>query len=237
MALFYRVAELILSMETYGRTMEQSAPYLIPNASHVDIVIESNWSDKKNKYPNLSDSDGEYLATGYSFYKQLLRFYGLMLHSSAIVVDDKAYLFTAPSGTGKSTHTSLWLDLFGDRAFILNDDKPAVRLIDDIWYAFGTPWSGKHDISVNTGVPIAGIAVLERGDKNEIEPFEGKEAVLSILKQVNRPKAAELRIKLLELLDKLITDVPIWKLKCNMDPEAAIVAYEAMSGEKWEETK
>ncbi len=230
---FYRIAGLNVEMDSFGRSVEQAQPYRIEHCTQSDIIIESNWPSKKKDYPLLSDSDGEYLATGFSFYKQLLFHHGFQLHSSAVVVDGKAYLFTADSGTGKSTHTSLWLQQFGERAFILNDDKPALRLEDGVWYAYGTPWSGKHDISVNTRVPVAGIACLERGEENRIESFSGQEAVLTILRQSNRPKAPEYRIKLLELLDKLITQVPIWKLRCNMDPEAAIVSYEAMSGEKW----
>ena len=166
---------------------------------------------------------------------QLLGRNTLMLHGSTVAVDGKAYLFTADSGTGKSTHTSLWLRAFGDRAYILNDDKPALRLEDGAWYAYGTPWSGKHDISVNTRVPVKGIALLERGAQNEITPAANAEAVSKLLKQVNRPRAMEYRIKLLELLDQLITKVPVWNLRCNMNPEAAAVAYEAMSGTQFNE--
>ena len=235
MELYYLVASLVVEMDSFGRVVDQARPYLLEKKREPDIVISSNWISKKEEYPTLSDEDGEYLATGISFYKQLLFHDGLMLHSSAVVVDGNAYLFTADPGIGKSTHTGLWLKQFGDRAFILNDDKPALRLEDGVWYAYGTPWSGKHDISVNARVPVAGIACLERGEINEIEPFSGRDAVLALLRQCNRPKAAEYRIKLLELLDKLITQVPVWKLKCNMDPEAAIVSYEAMSGCKYEE--
>ena len=128
-----------------------------------------------------------------------------------------------------STHTKLWLKKFGSRAFILNDDKPALRLEEDGWYAYGTPWSGKEDISVDARVPVAGIAVVERGEKNSIEPFGGVKAVHAILKQVNRPKEMGYREKILDLLDQLITQVPVWKLCCNMDPEAADIAYGAMS--------
>ena len=71
--------------------------------------------------------------------------------------------------------------------------------------------------------------MLERGDDNVITPFSGKNAIFEILSQTNRPKSAEYRGKLLELLDGLITSVPIWKLRCNMDIEAAFVAYNAMS--------
>lgn len=232
---YYRITGLIVKMDTFGRTFNQACPYSIENECEPDIIISSNWVSRKNEYMMLSDDDGEYLSTGINFYKQLISRDGLMLHSSCVVVDGRAYLFAANSGTGKSTHTGLWLKQFRDRAFILNDDKPAVRLEEGVWYAYGTPWSGKHDISVNARVPVAGIACLERGEINEIEPFSGRDAVLALLRQCNRPKAAEYRIKLLELLDKLITQVPVWKLKCNMDPEAAIVSYEAMSGCKYEE--
>jgi len=163
--------------------------------------------------------------------REKLGFDGLMLHASAVVVDGKAYLFTADSGTGKSTHTRLWLERFGSRAYILNDDKPALRLEEDGWYAYGTPWSGKNDISVDARVPVAGIAVIERAAENSIAPFGGVPAIREILKQVNRPRDTTCREKLLELMDLLITRVPVWKLRCNMDPEAAEVSFGAMSKE------
>lgn len=229
----YKIAGLIVQMDSFGRTITQAQPYSIITEQAPDIVIASNWAEKKQKYPHLSDSDGEYLATGFDFYKKLLNFEGFQLHSSAVVVDGKAYLFTADPGTGKSTHTGLWLRQFGERAFILNDDKPAVRREGDTWYAYGTPWSGKYDISVDTRVPVAGIAVVVRDPNNWIEPYSGKDAVVDILRQVNRPRDMQYRMKLLTLLDQLMTQIPIWKLHCNMDPGAAIVSYEAMSGKKW----
>ena len=199
---YYKIANLIVKMDSYGRTAEQAKAYICELCDKPDIVIESNWVNVKDKYPEINDEIGEYLYSGSSFYKQLLDFGGMMLHSSAVVVDGKAYLFTAPCGTGKSTHTKLWLELFGDRAFILNDDKPALRLEDFVWYAYGTPWSGKYDISVDTRVPVGGIAAVERADTNSIEPYSGKEAIVDIMRQVNRPKDMAFRIKLLELLDK-----------------------------------
>jgi len=153
----------------------------------------------------------------------------MLIHASAVVVDDRAYLFSAPCGTGKSTHTKLWLKEFGDRAFILNDDKPALRLEDGVWYAYGTPWSGKHDLSANVRVPVAGICFLSRSEKNEIKPFTGPKAIFSLLDQTARPPSPSLRGMLMTLCDKLLTTVPVWQMGCNMDPEAARVSYEAMS--------
>ena len=139
---------------------------------------------------------------------------------------------SAPSGTGKSTHTQLWLQVFGDRAKILNDDKPAMRLENGVWYAYGTPWSGKYDYSVNTKVPLAGICILSRGDENRILPYGGAKAIHDILTQTIRSSDADAMIKLLELLDQLVTAVPVWKMECTPDPEAARVAYRAMSGKE-----
>ena len=231
----YKIAGLTVAMDSFGRTVKQAIPYLSNETDNIDIRIESAREIIRKRTKTLSDDDLEYIGTGAFFYRELLKFNGFQFHSSAVVMDGKAYLFSANSGTGKSTHTSLWLEKFGSRAYILNDDKPALRLIDGIWYAFGTPWSGKNDISVNAGVPIAGICMLERGEQNAINPFSGKDAIFEIYVQSTRPKAAEYRIKLLELLDKLITQIPVWKLMCNMEPDAAVVSYEAMSGHKWEE--
>ena len=227
---FYKIAGLTVKMDSFGMTDKQAEPYRIETQPSADFTVSTKGLDAEKKLPDCSEDVREYLVSGVVFYKNLLNFDGLMLHASAVVVDGRAYLFTAPSGTGKSTHTELWLKQFGSRAYILNDDKPALRLEDGTWYAYGTPWSGKNDISRNERIPLAGIAALERGENNEIEPFKGKEAVIAIMRQVNRPGATDSRIKLMQITDKLITQVPIWKLRCNMDPQAAVVAYEAMSG-------
>ena len=231
----YKIAGLAVRMDTFGRTQKQAEPYLSADATpDVDIVISSDWKLLQSRQPHLSDEDCEYMATGASFYKQLMNHDGLMLHSSAVVVDGRAYLFSAPCGTGKSTHTKLWLKQFGPRACILNDDKPALRLEDGVWYAYGTPWSGKYDISTNCRAALAGIALLERGTDNKMEAYGGVDAIRLLLNQMVRPPDSASRVKLLELTDKLVTRVPVWKLTCNMDPEAALVAYEAMSGRKGE---
>ena len=235
MAEKYKVADLLFEMDTFGRTLQQAEPYICNCLENTDFVLTTYSDEVKNLYEGIDDDLAEYLGTGVSFYKELLKHNGMMLHSSAVVVDGQVYLFSADSGTGKSTHTMLWRKLFPSNSYILNDDKPALRYVDGIWYAYGTPWSGKHDISVNIGVPVKGIAFVERGSDNIIEPYGGKLAILDFLKQVNRPRGMEYRILVLDLLDKLLRDVPVWKLKCNMDPEAAIVSYEAMSGKKYKE--
>lgn len=231
MAYYYRIANLIVAMDSFGRTVAQAQPYLTECCGGADITIRSNWKALQASQPHLSDEDAEYLTSGGSFYRQLLPFDGMMLHASAVVRDGKAYLFTAPCGTGKSTHTRLWLENFPD-AFILNDDKPALRLEDGTFYAYGTPWSGKTAQNRNVRVELGGICVLGRAKENRIMPHAGSAALHDILEQTLRPRDPALMGKLLDILDRLLTLVPVWKLECNMEPQAAHVSYNAMSGKE-----
>ena len=239
MVYYYRIAGLLVQMETFGRTLEQAAVYMT-EAGKPDIVISSHPEVFSETQPHLSLDDCEYLCTGASFYKQLLKFDGMLIHASAVVKDGFAYLFSAPCGTGKSTHTELWRETFGDeKVLMLNDDKPALRREDGKWYAYGTPWSGKTAQNTNIRVPLGGVCVLQRGETNVIEPFAGAKAAFALLEQTVRPPDGKSRALLLELLDDMMAKTPIWKLSCTPTKEAALVSHRAMSAEahkRWGKT-
>lgn len=155
----------------------------------------------------------------------------LMLHGSTVAVDGKAYLFTAPCGTGKSTHTRLWRELFGKRAIMVNDDKPFLQITSSCVLAYGSPWSGKHGLASNICVPLQGICSLHRGRENTISPGLASSFMELLYHQVHTPEDAGLAQKTLSLVDTLARRVPLWEMHCNKDPEAAMIAYEAMSGD------
>lgn len=230
---FYRICGLTVSCDfRYGLMTARGEKYLC-NGSNADIVIDysAEAMDRLHRIaPHLSGEECELVYTAEAFYNKLLKFNGFMLHSSAVEVDGRAYLFSAPSGTGKSTHTRLWLQKFGNRARIINDDKPAIRAENGIIHAYGTPWSGKEDLSVNGGFPIEGICVLERSSENFIIPMDEGQAIFSILNQTLRPSDPEAMSKLLELLDGVMKNVRVWKMGCNISLEAAEMAHKAMSG-------
>ena len=217
-------------MDTFGRTEKQAEPYLVDSADDAQIRITSDPAALHERQPHLSMDSCEYLCTGASFYRQLLQFDGLLLHASAVVMDGYAYLFSAPCGTGKSTHTGLWRQAFGqDRVQLLNDDKPAIRRENSRWYAYGTPWSGKTDQNINMRVPLGGVCILARGETNVIAPFGGSAAIFALLEQTARPPMAAARARLLELLDALLTEIPVWKLHCTPTVDAAHTAQSAMA--------
>ena len=228
----YRIAGLTVQMDSFGRTARQAAPYAVKDGGTAQIVVTRDLPAVRARFPYLSEDDCEYLATGDSFYRQLLTFDGMMLHASAVAVDGRAYLFSAPCGTGKSTHAALWRRTLGERAVILNDDKPALRWDGARFHACGTPWSGKTDLNRPDCVPLAGVCFLSRGEENSIRPFGGAEAIHALLEQTVRPADPALADRLLSVLDKLLTHVKIWSLTCNMEPDAARLSYGVMSGER-----
>lgn len=162
------------------------------------------------------------------FAEFLFDFDVLLFHGSAIAVDGVGYLFTADSGTGKSTHTRLWRQVFGNRAVMVNDDRPFLELRSDSVWLYGAPWSGKHGLDSNIAVPLKGICVLTRGIENHIQRSE-PEAVLPMLqKQSYQPMAEEKYPRFLELVEALSRQVPLWQMACNQQPEAAEMAFRAM---------
>lgn len=185
----------------------------------------------------LEGTTGINLAEGYletlAVYRQLadaLTAHNILLfHGSVIAVDGIAYLFTAQSGTGKSTHTRLWRQLFGDRAVMINDDKPLIRVTPTGATVYGTPWSGKHRLDTNTAAPLRAICALERGRENTIRPVTADEVYPLLLQQTYRSSDPLVLSQALQLLDDLTAVTKLYRLACNMQPEAARVAYDGMA--------
>lgn len=226
---FYRIADLTVQMDVSGRILQQAAPYEIPACDRTDIRVSCDPQRILDLNPSLENlDDAQYVGTGANFARQLLNFGGFQLHASAVLLDGKAYLFSANSGTGKSTHTEKWCRLFG--AIFLNDDKPALRKTAAGWMAYGTPWSGKHDLSTPVGVPLGGIAFLERGDSNTICPMDVGDAVPRLISQTPRHLPRESMGQQLDLLNILLQDIPVWRFACRNEDEAAWVSRNAMTG-------
>ena len=148
----------------------------------------------------------------------------LLLHGSAVAVDGQAYLFTAPCGTGKSTHTRLWREVFGEQAVMVNDDKVFLQLRREGVWAYGSPWTGKHGIGSNVSMPLKGICFLRRGTENRIQKAVVEVWEPELIHQCFLPEE-----RYFPLAQQLAQRIPLWEMSCTKDPQAAVVAYEAMS--------
>ena len=226
------LAGVIIEIEKAGEyTQNMCENYIYNGEKPADILVKYDKSaiDKERElYPDAEDDYLQNLCIYRDICKQIIKFGAMLVHSAAISVDGKGYMFSALSGTGKTTHINLWLKKFGDRARVINGDKPIIREVDGEFRVFGTPWCGKEGINENISAPIQGICLLSRGKENKISRVKSDEAIASLMEQTARPKGAESMIELLELIDKLLGKVPIYRLFCNMEPEAADVSYEGM---------
>ncbi len=164
--------------------------------------------------------------------KGLVKYGVILMHSAVIAVDGIAYVFMAKSGVGKSTHIRLWQKLFGERAVIVNGDKPMFSFAGDTLMVHGSPWKGKEGLGSVMTVPVGGICLLERGEKNRIAPAKEAEVVDKIFHQVLLPTNTEELMLFMELMNRILKAVPFYRLQCNMETEAALVAYEGMRKEQ-----
>lgn len=147
-----------------------------------------------------------------------------LFHGSSLTIDGQGVLFTAKSGTGKSTHTRLWRKVFGDRVRMVNDDKPFLHVSESGVTLFGTPWRGKHALGENTSAPLKAIIFVCRGEENHIESMSPRELYPLLLQQTYTPDDPAALVQTLALVDRLSKNVQLLRLHCNMDPEAAEVA-------------
>ena len=232
----YKIADIIVEFEAKYSILENRAEKYCfkgnADSSFKICVSDKAIQEEIVATPSLNLEFSEYMLVGSKFYRELLNHNGCLLHASAIVVEDRAYLFSADCGTGKSTHTSLWMKYLADKKpYILNDDKPAIRLMEDGIYAYGTPFSGKHDLSENKKVKLNAICFLEQAKTNFIRKLEPKEAITLFLEQTIRKLKEDEMLKLLDLLEILLKEIPMYKLYCNMSKEAVQLSYTTMKGE------
>lgn len=223
-----RIADLNVEIPTAGGMALRCQEYLTDQNLTPDLVLDAG-AYQLDRWSHRSYEMACYMESARCFYGQLLRFNGLYLHASAVEYQGKAYLFSGPSTVGKSTHTRLWQSLYGEAAQVFNDDKPALRLMGERWYAYGTPWCGKDGIHQNTKVPLAGICFLKQGEENRICRLRPKDAVALILSQtIYKFGNMEDLEYLLAHLDKLVQMIPVFRLENRPEVAAAKLSSETM---------
>ena len=214
----------------------QIADYLTDEEADFTVAITPEYIQREIEEEVRQNHDfppeySEYLAIYRYICTKIIEYGGFLMHGSALAIDGKAYLFCAPSGTGKSTHTRLWREVFGDRVTMINDDKPVILKKEGVFYACGTPWSGKHDLDTNISVPLGGIILLARGEDNQIEKTSPGHLLGLLFNQIFRPQDNEAYLNTIDLVDEMLSCCPLYKLSCTISQDAPRVAYQALRAE------
>ncbi len=240
----YKIAEHNIQITSIYEDIHRLCSDYQSFAQPIDFIVQTQQSDidfERSKSAHEDEAEGRLVRDFHDGYLETLAVYRkiaekmpaydiVLCHGSAVAVDGEAYLFIAKSGTGKSTHTRLWRELLGERAVMVNDDKPLVHVTEAGAVVYGTPWDGKHHLSRNIDVPLKAVCILTRGAENRIEPVTPAEAFPMLMQQVYRPADPASLSKTLNLIEKLAASVSLWRLSCNMELDAARVAYEGMKG-------
>lgn len=244
---YLKLAERNISVSAnYESTKIYCKDYLLEEEpSEIDIEVDISLQDigeerilaKDTECEMFSDKYLEVLTLHRVVSERMTDFNTVLFHGSAIAMDGEVYLFTAPSGTGKSTHTRLWRECFGDRVLMVNDDKPFLRLnADGSITVFGSPWNGKHRLGANVSMPLKGICILSQAKENKIRRLSPKEALQTVYMQTFWRNSNPQMVKNTLVVFEGIMLHPLWHLECNISREAVKMSYEAMSGKSMEES-
>ena len=203
-------------------------------------VSEEELRREIEKAPECFFGDG--YAEGVVAYEKISNalpaFDAFVMHSSVVEVDGQAYCFAAESGTGKSTHTRYWKEVLGDRVTVINGDKPIYRFDGDRLMAYGTPWCGKENWHTNTSAPLKALCLLERGEENTVYPVDPFELLGEMMHHFHLPGGGQVDMpKLIELVDRMVTAVSVYRLRCRNEQAAARTAIRYFGLEEQKEAE
>lgn len=207
--------------------------YLTEEEGELVTISKEEIARENTKEGSWSKGYLESLAVYRKICEKLLQYNILLFHCSALAIEGKAYLFTAPSGTGKSTHTRLWREYFGNQVIMVNDDKPLLRFEKNQVLVFGTPYGGKEGLQTNVSVPVAGIVILHQNEKNVIRRLSLSEAYPMLLNQTYRRQDAEGMVQTMQLVERLAA-LPVYSMGCTISKEAVEMAYQTLTGKEIE---
>lgn len=204
-------------------------PEIIINICDKDIERERIEINKTGV--SSSNSYLETLAVYRKICTALLEFETFLMHGAVVGYKNNAFMFTAQSGTGKTTHIQKWLDRLDD-AYVINGDKPLISIRQNEILTYGTPWCGKEKMGSNIMVPLKAVVLMERGEDNQINEITFGEAFAFLLQQTYQPEGTDNMKKTLQLLSKMKGRIHFYRfIFNNMKDDAFDVSYKALTGE------
>lgn len=235
--MIYDIADLRIEIRNrYPFTTDFCKQYLSCNQqTKADIVAEISAEDfEEERSVSVGFSDGyiENICLYRNICKQMPSFNRILLHASVLQLGGDAYAFLGRSGTGKSTHSRLWLKYLKGIS-IVNGDKPILAIENGVVTAYGTPWMGKEKLGENTKAPLKGLCFLKQAKENKIVKLTAEETVTLLFQQLLLPSDEDMAVKTLELADQLIRIVPAYLLCCDISEEAVKTSFEAMTGKEY----
>lgn len=236
----YVFADFVVELQNRYPYLERQCKYFLYDGDReTDYVIRvtDEEIEKEAKVSVYPDSKG-YLESVCAYRKlcmQLPTAGAILLHSAVISAEGRGIAFFARSGVGKTTHTRHWIKNYFPQVDIVNGDKPIVRFVDGIPYAYGTPWAGKEGIYRLTRAELKDLCLIERATENEVTPLNKDEALKLLMVQIFLPSDPQGALATLDMIEKLLEHCNLWRIRCTPEKEAAILAHDTILGVKTHE--
>lgn len=229
----YRIAGLNVDFETaFPSQMDRAfAEYRVDDAAVPDIVLDPGpWRGRIQDETNQGPEAVEFYSLSVALGERLPLFDRLQTHGVAIEYQGNSYIFSAPSGTGKSTRAFLWQKYLGvDQVAVINGDKPILWFRDDDILCCGSPWAGKEGLHRNVCIPLKGLCLLQRSSENTIRRATASEFLDFYMQQLQMPGDSAAMVRTLQLLDRLYRMVPVYLLRNDMSEQGVRVCYQALT--------
>ena len=222
------MAGLRVAIDNVHDLSPQLREWITQGSPDFTVRVTQQELDREDRGEGLSEAQRELICVYRQIAERLPDYDAFVFHGAALVMDGRCYLFTAPSGTGKTTHAVLWAAAFPHRVWILNGDKPIIRRGPEGFLVCGTPWRGKESMGVPGELPPQGLCLLRRGRENRIAPAAGSELVNFLMQQIYLPRDPARLAKFMDLLDSFCREVPTYIMDCNISLDAPKIAWEAM---------
>lgn len=229
--MIYSIAGITVELNfkyEYGRKkceryLSEGIPSISLSASDKEIENELSL------FPQNTEGTAEFDCIFRKLYNIAPSFDKILIHGAAIMKNGKGFLFVAPSGTGKTTHIKRWGKRFGNEVVIIDGDKPFVGFENNVPTVWGSPRSGKEGWNNPISAPLVGIALLERNDTNSITPVSPTEIFDNLFMQFYFPPKDDAARLTTQIINRILENVPLYRLRCNMETEAAEVAFSEMN--------
>ena len=229
----YLIADLVTELEpkhSYLKNLAKPFEYFGDREPEFSISLSDEYiiSMLKKMVPGTTIGAAEEFSYAGKFCQKIIKYNAMLIHSSAIEYEGKAYLFSADSGVGKSTHTSLWRKAFGSDVKMINDDKPVVRIFNEKAVVYGTPFDGGSGIANNISAPLGAVVFIERGERNSLRKAETPEIIKRLYFSTAHFVSRATADKMLTNFENLLSCTDFYIMTCNMDISAAYIAQDAI---------
>ena len=224
-----KIADKVLEIDAFNETTKRYCDKFL-SEEEPNYVITMNKEDLENESSNSIDGKVYVNEEISALYRKIANLFVedniIVFHGSSFMVNNCGFLITARSGVGKSTHSRLLKELLGDEFIYINDDKPLIRVNDDVTI-FSSPWNGKERRGNNNSAPLKAILFLGRSEKPNYRKIINKEEIyIKMLSQIYLPKEKLKREKALKIADKLLKNVNFYEINVNTEEESAKMTYE-----------